>query len=267
MTTYTTRLRTAVQLTGENNNTWGDVANAGVFQLLEDAIAGMSTISLTAGNVTLTANNGATDQARSAILNLTGAPGAARTVTVPSVSKLYLINNATTGGQTITIKTAAGVGVAVGTGASWVWSDGVDVYATTSTASNSTSLGGILAAQYARLDVQQGFSKAQSVTRVVLVESGGSVAVNAANSNAFRLTMQGNWTIANPTGGLDGQSIRILIVQDGTGSRIATWGAKYRFPGGVDLVLSTAANSVDYVSFEYDSTLDIWVGGGVKGLA
>jgi hypothetical protein len=79
--------------------------------------------------------------------------------------------------------------------------------------------------------------------------------------------MQGNWTIANPTGGLDGQSIRILIVQDGTGSRIATWGAKYRFPGGVDLVLSTAANSVDYVSFEYDSTLDIWVGGGVKGLA
>jgi hypothetical protein len=267
MTTFTTRLRTAVQLTGENNNTWGDVANAAVFQLLEDAIAGIVAVSLTAGNVTLTANNGTSDQARAMILNLTGSPGAARSVTVPTVSKVYLAVNGTTGGQAITVKTAAGTGTVLGAGAQWVYCDGVDVFALTTSATNSTSLGGIAAAQYARLDVQQGFSKAQSVTRVVLTESGGSVAVNASNSNAFRLTMQGNWTIANPTGGLDGQAIRIIIVQDGTGSRIVSWGAKFRFPGGVDLVLSTAPNAVDYVSFEYDSTLDIWVGGGAKGMA
>lgn len=278
MTTYSTRLRLTYQDPFENDSTWGTVANQGVFQLIEDALAGMVSISLTAGNVTLTANNGSTDQARYMILNLTGSPGAARSVTVPSVSKVYVIINATTGSQPITIKTSAGTGVVVPDASTvWVYCDGTDVYAVSAAtaasatsatnATNSAQLGGVVAASYARLDVQQGFTKAQNTTRVTLTESGGAVAVNATLSNAFRLTMAGNWTLSNPTGGLDGQALRILIKQDAGGNRLITWGSAYKFPNGVAPTLSTAANARDYASFEYDATDGVWVGALIKGLA
>jgi len=278
MTTYSSLLRLTLQDVGENSTTWGTVANNGVFKLLEDAISGMTSFSLAGGNVTLTSNNGSTDQARCMILSLSGALGAARSVTVPTTGKVYLVINNTTGGQNVTVKTAAGAGVVIpATGASWVYCDGTDCAlakvgtsdsATNATnATNSTQLGGVAAASYARLDVQQGFTKAQNSTRVTLTESGGTVAVDATRSNAFYLAMAGNWTLSSPTGGLDGQPIRIIIKQDGVGSRVITWGAKFKFPGGVAPVLSTAPNARDYFAFEYYLADDVWVGNGIKGLA
>ena len=278
MTTYSSLLRLTLQDVGENSTTWGTVANNGVFKLLEDAIAGLASIGLAGGNVTLSSNNGSTDQSREMILSLTGALGAARSVTVPSLSKVYLVINLTTGAQNVTVKTAAGSGVVIpSTGAVWVYCDGVDCFlakvgaadlaTTATTAANATALGGVAAASYARLDAQQGFTKGQNSTRVTLTESGGLVAVNASLSNAFYLAMSGNWTLSNPSAGLDGQPIRLIIKQDGTGSRVITWGAKYKFPGGVAPILSTAPNARDYFAFEYFLADDVWVGNGIKGLA
>jgi hypothetical protein len=277
MTTYTDRLRLALQETGENDTTWGDVLNAGVFTLLEHAIAGMVSVSVAAGNVTLSASNGAEDQARYAILNLTGTPPSARDVIVPARSKIYLVINSTSGGQTITVKTASGTGVTIPAGvAKFVYCDATnveDVYAAAASADSATNadnadaLGGVAAASWARLNVAQTFTGAQRVSRVTLSNSGGNVAVNAALSNTFSLTMAGNWTLANPTNPVNGQVIRIIIKQDGTGNRVITWGSKYAFPGGVTPVLSTAANSIDYASFEYDQAADLWIGALAKGFA
>lgn len=62
--------------------------------MIEEAIAGQVSVSVTAGNVVLTTANNATDQSRPALLILTGTPGVTRTVTMPDVKKLtWVFNN------------------------------------------------------------------------------------------------------------------------------------------------------------------------------
>jgi hypothetical protein len=124
--TFSSNLRLELMATGEKDSTWGQIANDNVFELLEDAIAGYEAISVAAGNVTLSSNNGSADQARKAFLKFTGAPGAARTVTAPAVSKLYLVWNAS---DSVVTVAAGGVGVAIPSGArKWIVCDGTDFY-------------------------------------------------------------------------------------------------------------------------------------------
>lgn len=96
---------------GEQLNLWGESLNTD-FDLIDKAIAGLSTIALT-GNHTLTSTNYAADEARSAMLKFTGA--GPFTVTIPSVSKTYLIWNACSAALTIT--TGAGSTVSIDAGA------------------------------------------------------------------------------------------------------------------------------------------------------
>lgn len=107
-TSYSDLLRLAKQAVGENNNTWGDIFNENTLELIEEAIAGVSTIAVTAGNVTLTTANGVADQSRAAVLRFTGTPGATRTVTIPSVNKVYIAHNDTSDGSSVTITAGSG---------------------------------------------------------------------------------------------------------------------------------------------------------------
>lgn len=110
MATYTPSNRLILQATNENVNTWGDFLNNGGLTLIDSAMDGVTNLALT-GNVTLTTANGASDEARRRVLNITSTGGVARTVTIPSVEKFYVVRNA--GTSTVLIKTAAGVGVVV----------------------------------------------------------------------------------------------------------------------------------------------------------
>ncbi len=114
--TFTALLRVVLQETGGNQNTWGSVNNTSAIQLLEEAVAGRVAISVTAADVVLTTANGASDQARNAVLSITGNPGVARNVTVPSTNKTYIVSNETSPGFNVTIKTSAGAGVVVQAG-------------------------------------------------------------------------------------------------------------------------------------------------------
>lgn len=96
-TTFTSLLGLSLPATGELAGTWGDTVNNGITSLLDNAIAGTTTLS-TDANVTLTTTTGAANQARQAILLCTGARTAQRTITAPAQSKTYTIINATTGG-------------------------------------------------------------------------------------------------------------------------------------------------------------------------
>jgi hypothetical protein len=83
---------------------------------------------MTDADYTLTTANGAADQARSMMLNMTGTLTAARNVICPTASKLYFIKNATTGGFAITLKTSGGTGISIPNGRSMVlMCDGVNV--------------------------------------------------------------------------------------------------------------------------------------------
>jgi hypothetical protein len=113
---FTTPLRLEMMASGEDSETWGGKNNTNL-QLLEAAIAGRATIAHPdTANYTLTANNGSADEARSMFLNVTGTLTAARNVLCPAATKLYLVQNATSGGFDVTLKTSGGTGIAVASG-------------------------------------------------------------------------------------------------------------------------------------------------------
>ena len=132
MATYTTRLRLEKQATGANSNTWGTRLNSNVFSLVDNAVAGYTTIALTDSTVTLSVSDGSADQARSSMLELTGTLTSNVGVVIPSVSKQYLVRNATSGSFTVTIKANGGTGSAVTQGTTGiVYCDGASVRAAT----------------------------------------------------------------------------------------------------------------------------------------
>lgn len=121
--TYTSRVRYILQATGENINTWGGLLNTGVFQLVDDNVNGALAFALS-GPKTLTTVNGATDEARMAILNITSGSGG--TITIPPVSKRYDVRNASSGQAIIT---AGGVTATIEAGeVASVICDGTDVH-------------------------------------------------------------------------------------------------------------------------------------------
>jgi len=95
---------------------------------------------------------------------------------------------------------------------------------------------------------------AWSAAATVVLTPGTNVAVNMDLGFNFSLAMGGNYTLSNPTNTKDGQSGLIYIVQDGTGSRTLAYGTAWKFEGGVDPVLSTAANSVDVLQYQVRSS-------------
>lgn len=115
MPAYSSSLRLVQPISGEYPGTWGDQVNNGITALVDTAVAGTVNIAVGSGDYTLSVANGATDESRAAILNLTVGTGTgARNVICPALSKIYVVYNNT--GFTQTIKTAAGSGVAVPTG-------------------------------------------------------------------------------------------------------------------------------------------------------
>jgi hypothetical protein len=115
--TYSTSLGIELIGNGEQAGTWGTTTNNNLGTLLEQAIAGVEGITLT-GDYTLTDFNGISDEARNAVLVFNGSLGAPANVTAPSVNKTYIIRNVA--GNTVTIKTSSGNGVALTNGSSAV---------------------------------------------------------------------------------------------------------------------------------------------------
>ena len=122
-------LKLTVQATGENSGTWGQITNTNLL-ILEQAIGGFQSVAITTG-ATLTFSNGALSNGKNNVLKLVGTIGGAVNVVVPdSIEKTYIIDNATTGAHTVTVKTSSGSGVtwaAADKGTKVVYSDGTNV--------------------------------------------------------------------------------------------------------------------------------------------
>jgi hypothetical protein len=99
---YTTRIRIEKQADGENPNSWGDILNQNVIDLLDDAVGAYVTIGTSGTQIvndnSLTTNNGATDEARAATLELQGyvVSSSAANIVLPAVSKTYVVHNKVT---------------------------------------------------------------------------------------------------------------------------------------------------------------------------
>lgn len=84
----------------------------------------------------------------------------------------------------------------------------------------------------------------------VALTDAATVAVDMSTFLNATVTLAGNRTLGQPSNTKNGQSGFIRIVQDGTGSRTLAYHADWKFVGGSDPTLSTAAGTTDILFFQ-----------------
>ena len=81
----------------------------------------------------------------------------------------------------------------------------------------------------------------------------GTVTPNFNNGPVQTLQASGNFTLALPTNMTAGSNLTLIITQDGTGGRVMTANAAYKFAGGLD-ALSAGISAIDVMTIFYDGT-------------
>ena len=129
--TYTS-LGTELMITGEKSGQWGTITNTNI-QILEQIASGYVAQALTDGStLALTKNSGTTGATLATrVWKLTGALTGSSVVQVPdSTENWWIVHNASTGAQTVQVKTATGTGPTYSTtdkGHKLLYSDGTNV--------------------------------------------------------------------------------------------------------------------------------------------
>ena len=129
MATYVNDLRLKEIATGDEAGTWGTSTNTNLELIAEAFSYGTEASFSSDANATTTIADGSTDPARSLYLKVTSGASltATRTLTIApnTVSKIWIIENATSGSQSITIKQGSGATVTIPSGKTKVvYSDG-----------------------------------------------------------------------------------------------------------------------------------------------
>lgn len=93
--------------------------------------------------------------------------------------------------------------------------------------------------------------------KVVAVSTASTITIDMSTANNFEITLDGNYTIGNPSNLVQGQSGFIALTQDATGSRTVGWGTFWDWPAATAPTLSTGANSVDIVAYYVRTTTSI----------
>ena len=107
--TYTD-IGTELMTTGENAGNWGTKTNTNL-KILEEKIAGYVAVSANSDQ-TLSLTDGSTgDSIRNAVIALTGTLSANRTITVPAIEQVWIMDNQTAGAYTLTVKASGQTGV------------------------------------------------------------------------------------------------------------------------------------------------------------
>ena len=94
---------------------------------------------------------------------------------------------------------------------------------------------------------------------VVALTDASTITVNAAQGNVFAVTLGGSRTLGAPSSPVDGQVIRIRVIQPASGGPYAlSYNSVYDFGATGQPALSTAASKVDVLGFEYNASLSKW---------
>ena len=150
MSTYDNDLRLEEITTGAQSGTWGDTTNVNLELIAEAFSYGTEAITTNADTHTTTIADGSTDPGRSLYLKYTGTLDSDCTITLGpnTVSKVWIIENATSGSQNIIISQGSGANITISNGSTKViYTDGAGsgaaVYdAFANLALGSTSVGG-----------------------------------------------------------------------------------------------------------------------------
>ena len=206
MATYVNNLRLKEITTGDEDGTWGTSTNTNL-ELITDAL-GYGTKQFAAdSNETFTIPDATADGTRALYLKFTSAVSltGTRTATLGpnTVSKMWMIENATTGGQSIAIKQGSGAEVTIGTGEkAFVYTDGAGAGAAVFIA-NPTETGSGTVTSIDVSGVANGGTGANTLTaNNVLLGNGTSSPLEVAPSTSGNvLTSNGStWQSTAPSG-------------------------------------------------------------------
>ena len=153
---YTTSLKIQEIGNGEQSGVWGSTTNTN-WMLIEQAVAGVQTITMSNSNYTLTNLNGVSDEARNMVLVVQGTNSGIYQVIIPANQpKMYVIYNNTTGGYAITIGTT-GVGgtlISIPNGVTaQVYTDGTNTYSAQTGSAGNFLVNGNLSVTGNQVDV------------------------------------------------------------------------------------------------------------------
>ena len=118
MSTWSDNLK--IELLGIGDTNWGNLTNNNFKWAIEESITGYATAAFPSDaeyDWYLGYTNSNSSQAqRNLVINVTGSLTQTRNLVVPTIEKQYIIQNNTTGSQSIVVKTDAGTGITVPNG-------------------------------------------------------------------------------------------------------------------------------------------------------
>lgn len=141
--TYTTNLGIQKPANGEQSGTWGGTVNTNS-DILDRAINGSLSLSLSGTSSTLTTSQGVTSNGQFKVLELTGTPSGTHTITIdPATAQtLYLVNNTTA--QSVIFTQGSGGNVTIVSGASAIiYSSGAGAAAKVTNLTNVFAMSGV----------------------------------------------------------------------------------------------------------------------------
>jgi hypothetical protein len=124
---YVNDLRLNEMATGDASGTWGDTTNTNLELIAEAFSYGTEAITTNADTHTTTIADGASDPGRALYLKYTGTLDSACTITIGpnTVSKVWIVENATSGSQNIILSQGSGANITIPAGdTKVVYSDG-----------------------------------------------------------------------------------------------------------------------------------------------
>tara|TARA_R100001510_G_scaffold35735_1_gene32216 strand:- start:1699 stop:2370 length:672 start_codon:yes stop_codon:yes gene_type:complete len=213
--TFSSDLKLELMATGENSGTWGTKTNTNL-ELVQQAIAGVQSISLSSGSTTaLVMSNASISTARNMVIKFaTITLSGATTVTIPdSIEKFYIFDcTSITNPTNLTIKTASGSGFTI---------DAAKIYAAYSDGTNLTeisldSLGGTIGTAQIADDAVTNAKIANDAVENAQIASNAIQTSNISNINvttakiadnaitAAKLERKFTISTSNPSGGSDG---------------------------------------------------------------
>ena len=202
MATYVNDLRLKEIATGDESGTWGTSTNTNLELIAEAFSFGTEAITTNADTHTTTIADGSTDPGRSIYLKYTGTLDSACTITIGpnTVSKLWFIENGTSGSQNIIISQGSGANVTIPPGdVKAVYSDGagsgaaiVDAFASLNvvdlkveddlTVTDDASVGGDLLVSGEVQTANIGFTDGDNA--ITISDGGGTSFAQALTANA-----------------------------------------------------------------------------------
>ena len=84
------------------------------------------------------------------------------------------------------------------------------------------------------------------------------VTLDCSDSNVHKIDLTGSITLNAPINGKSGQVINIIFKQNSSGNWAVTFNSAFKFPGGLDPIITVSPNAVDVLTCQYDIHNSCW---------